>query len=43
MFAAADFTQWTTLDGCSGAPETTHGLCQHAATCNAGVEVRRCP
>jgi polyhydroxybutyrate depolymerase len=40
--AQADFTQWSTLDACSGTPETTHGLCERAATCNAGVEVTLC-
>jgi polyhydroxybutyrate depolymerase len=40
--AAADFSQWQTLDGCTGPPETTHGVCQRVATCNAGVEVTLC-
>jgi polyhydroxybutyrate depolymerase len=40
--AAADFSQWRTLDGCTGTPETTHDVCQRVATCNAGVEVTLC-
>jgi polyhydroxybutyrate depolymerase len=40
--AQADFTQWTTLDACGGTTETTHGLCQRAETCSAGVEVTLC-
>jgi polyhydroxybutyrate depolymerase len=40
--AQADFDEWQMLDGCAGAPETTHGLCARVATCSGGVEVTLC-
>jgi len=40
--AQADFSQWQMLDGCTATAETTHGLCQRVAGCNAGVEVTLC-
>jgi polyhydroxybutyrate depolymerase len=40
--AQADFDQWSALDGCSGTPATTHGICSTNATCNGGSEVTLC-
>ena len=40
--AQADFDQWKALDGCSGEPSTTHGICQTYSGCSAGVEVTLC-
>ncbi len=40
--AQADFSQWQMLDGCSGSPETAHGVCQRASPCGGGVEVTLC-
>ena len=38
----ADFDQWKSLDGCTGEPSTTHGICQTYSGCSAGVEVTLC-
>jgi len=40
--AQADFSQWQMLDGCSGSPESAHGVCQRTASCSGGVEVTLC-
>jgi polyhydroxybutyrate depolymerase len=40
--AQADFDQWTSLNGCTGEPETTHSICQTHFQCSAGVEVTLC-
>jgi len=40
--AQADFDQWSGLDGCTGQPQTTHGLCSTHSGCQAGVEVTLC-
>jgi polyhydroxybutyrate depolymerase len=40
--AQADFEQWTQLDQCTGAPETTHGICNTNKQCAGGAEVTLC-
>jgi polyhydroxybutyrate depolymerase len=40
--AQADFDQWSALDGCTGQPQTTHGLCSTHSGCQGGVEVTLC-
>jgi polyhydroxybutyrate depolymerase len=40
--AAADLAQWSMLNGCTGPPAATHGLCQTFSSCAAGVEVTLC-
>ncbi|HEX3696053.1 MAG TPA: PHB depolymerase family esterase [Polyangia bacterium] len=40
--AQADFDQWTELDHCTGAPETTQGICSTNKQCAGGAEVSLC-
>jgi polyhydroxybutyrate depolymerase len=40
--AQADFDQWSQLDSCTGAPDTSHGICSTNHQCAAGAEVTLC-
>jgi polyhydroxybutyrate depolymerase len=40
--AQADFDQWRMFNGCTGTPDTVHGICSTYRQCNAGVEVTLC-
>jgi polyhydroxybutyrate depolymerase len=40
--AQADFNQWSQLDGCTGTPDTTHGICSTNAHCAGGAQVTLC-
>lgn len=40
--AAEDFAQWKSINGCSGDPEPTYGICETYFDCDGGVEVTLC-
>ncbi len=40
--AQADFDQWSQLNQCTAAPQTTHGVCSTRAHCAGDVEVTLC-
>ncbi len=40
--AQADFDQWSQLDQCDGAPQTTHAICNTRSHCGGDAEVTLC-